>query len=501
MKVGVTDSRDTMYCDVCWKVSKECAYRLAIDQKHHGIPGLVTDVNIMLEEFDQTEGLGGFDLVIAYDLSALTLQSADPGNIFTECGWEYFTYRLIDNPACTASCPTGLVRIVAIANLHIPSTTPSCQSPKYVGSAPVSLASLSFVVSSAREFTCTVLPIRFYWPDCTANLLTNSTGSISFVNCHVFDPSMNAYIEDPNAPLPGYLGVPNSCFDTVSSAYGMRGVQFYNGFVDVVCADSVDSRGDINLNGIAYEIADVVVFLNYLILGPEAFGDHLLGSMAASDVNADGVLLSLPDLIYLMRVVMGDAAPFPKSTSDETAVVSTRDGKISVSGVEAGAVFMELKGEVSLATDRSDFVWFTAYDGTTTKVISVMPFQNVQEAIGFSGDLFAADHAELVRIEIADISGNAVKVEQEMPVSFALNPNYPNPFNPSTTISFDSPKGGAYKITVYNTAGQKVTELSGVASVGANKVELNLAGNSSGVYLYRLETEGFSATRKAVLLK
>ena len=148
-----------------------------------------------------------------------------------------------------------------------------------------------------------------------------------------------------------------------------------------------------------------------------------------------------------------------------------------------------------------DFVYFSSFDGNNTRVLALLPFANIGEIRGFSGDLFNVDNAEIVSIELVDISGNRVETNSGLPTAFDLKPNYPNPFNPSTTISFDTPKAGVYKITVYNAAGQKVTEISGVATVGTNTVELNLSGNSSGVYLYRLEAEGYSATRKAVLLK
>ena len=100
---------------------------------------------------------------------------------------------------------------------------------------------------------------------------------------------------------------------------------------------------------------------------------------------------------------------------------------------------------------------------------------------------------------MAEVPSFAVK--EALPTEFALMQNYPNPFNPSTKISFDMPKAGDYKITVYNVTGQKVTELVGNAAAGRKTIELNMESNASGVYFYKLETEGFTATKKAVLLK
>ena len=94
-----------------------------------------------------------------------------------------------------------------------------------------------------------------------------------------------------------------------------------------------------------------------------------------------------------------------------------------------------------------------------------------------------------------------------LPTSFALGQNYPNPFNPETIIEFALPKSANVLITVYNTAGQKVaTVLSEVMSAGRHQVRWSGKDNggntvSSGVYLYKFESEGFTQTRKMLLVK
>ncbi|MCK4606597.1 MAG: T9SS type A sorting domain-containing protein, partial [candidate division Zixibacteria bacterium] len=88
-----------------------------------------------------------------------------------------------------------------------------------------------------------------------------------------------------------------------------------------------------------------------------------------------------------------------------------------------------------------------------------------------------------------------------IPLSPALHPNYPNPFNPSTTISFDLPRGSKYTLTIYNVMGQKVDDFTGHARAGAVEIEWDATGKASGIYLYKLTSSGFSATRKMLLLK
>jgi hypothetical protein len=88
-----------------------------------------------------------------------------------------------------------------------------------------------------------------------------------------------------------------------------------------------------------------------------------------------------------------------------------------------------------------------------------------------------------------------------------LAQNFPNPFNPSTTISFDVPRTGNVKLSVYNIKGQLVKNLLdesmifGPQSVVWNGDDNNNRSVASGVYFYRLETNGVVETKKMVLMK
>jgi hypothetical protein len=92
-------------------------------------------------------------------------------------------------------------------------------------------------------------------------------------------------------------------------------------------------------------------------------------------------------------------------------------------------------------------------------------------------------------------------------VTRLLNPNYPNPFNPETTISFDMPKTGSARLDIFNVKGQLVKNLfNGSAPYGKtttvwNGTDKNGKAVTSCVYFYRLNTEGHSETRKMMLMK
>lgn len=89
-----------------------------------------------------------------------------------------------------------------------------------------------------------------------------------------------------------------------------------------------------------------------------------------------------------------------------------------------------------------------------------------------------------------------------LPSDFVLDAAVPNPFNPSTTLSFHAPAGTELALSVYNLRGQEVARLfDGLASGQTQSFSFNGAGMASGVYFARLEGEGRVATQKLVLNK
>jgi hypothetical protein len=89
------------------------------------------------------------------------------------------------------------------------------------------------------------------------------------------------------------------------------------------------------------------------------------------------------------------------------------------------------------------------------------------------------------------------------PKSFRLYQNYPNPFNPTTIISYELGIKSEVNLSIYSVIGQKVATLaSEKQNAGIYTVEWNASGYTSGIYLYRLQTNnGISITKKLVLLR
>jgi hypothetical protein len=100
------------------------------------------------------------------------------------------------------------------------------------------------------------------------------------------------------------------------------------------------------------------------------------------------------------------------------------------------------------------------------------------------------------------ITGFENSIKTDLPKIFTLQKNYPNPFNPSTTIEFDLPKASDVRIEVYNIAGQKVqTLLNEKKPAGSHQVEFNADNLSSGVYFYKIEAGEFQDVKKMILIK
>lgn len=94
------------------------------------------------------------------------------------------------------------------------------------------------------------------------------------------------------------------------------------------------------------------------------------------------------------------------------------------------------------------------------------------------------------------------RIAAQVPIEYKLYPVYPNPFNPSTTISFDLPEASSVLITIYNVLGQNVaTLINGRLPAGRHEREWNAARFSSGIYFVRMQAGDFVKTTKITLLK
>jgi len=94
------------------------------------------------------------------------------------------------------------------------------------------------------------------------------------------------------------------------------------------------------------------------------------------------------------------------------------------------------------------------------------------------------------------------QTSSEVPSSYSLSQNYPNPFNPTTKIKFAMQKAGDAKVIVYDVMGREVqTLVNERLQAGTYETSFDGSALNSGVYFYKLITDGFSETKRMILIK
>jgi hypothetical protein len=344
------------------------------------------------------------------------------------------------------------------------------------------------------------VPIRFFWHDCGDNSISNIMGDTLWISDHVYTYEMvditgtihygghwwlgDCQNPDPEKPSP------------------IPFIDFIHGGVDIICADSIDARGDINLNNIANEIADAVLFTNYFIYGLGVFNINVEGQIAATDVNNDGKILTVGDLVMLVRIITGDALPFPKLSPFANTVEVLNNGSVitSKSAVDVGAALFVFDGPGSVENLTDMKMLSDVVDGQLRVLVWSDNTTNIPagttDLIRVNGDV------NLVESSVSDYYGNLMNVSaaKVIPTSFALKQNFPNPFNPATNINIFLPEQADWKLDIYNVAGQLVKSFSG-NDIGEVTVTWDAAGVASGIYFYKATAGQYTDTKKMVLMK
>lgn len=432
-------------------------------------PGQRAEIGLLL---DNARPVTSFELLIHHDPIALSpLEVTVAGTRAGEFEYLEFEYDASGNP--------GNIRVLAIADILGQPATP----PLAAGSGEI--CRFAWRVVPSTLYSGQAIPVRFEYLHSQANTLIDEFGE--FV--------------------------------------GQGEITYYNGWVFV---DSIGEIriGDINLNAVAADVGDAVLFTNYF-MNPFQYPLDAL-QLANSDVNADGLLGTVADLVRLINwIVQGQAAarPLPQQQPEAVDLVLKKTGEVlhidyeSSTALGAALIIADLKSPVDperavLAPDGMEAVADTL-DGKLRVLVYSLQGSSLKAGMGHLIGLDAAVDADRVEVELASSEGSmlSASIRNEgvavVPSDFALHQNYPNPFNPSTTISFEITGSSAQRVrlAIYNALGQEVKILIDENLLpGTHQATWDGRNDhghrvASGVYLYRLSGSDHSETRKMLLLK
>lgn len=149
-------------------------------------------------------------------------------------------------------------------------------------------------------------------------------------------------------------------------------------------------------------------------------------------------------------------------------------------------------------------VYFSNNNGLSWKAINTGLTNTVVTSLVIMGtNLYAGTWGDSVWVRPINEIITGIRDQQfDLPSSFRLEQNFPNPFNPITTIKYEVPKANFVSITVYNELGKVVATLVNEnKSAGNYSTEFKAGSLASGIYFYRMKAGSFVETKKLVLLK
>ncbi len=146
-------------------------------------------------------------------------------------------------------------------------------------------------------------------------------------------------------------------------------------------------------------------------------------------------------------------------------------------------------------------------DSILVNVTAIISAPTESDTVTLNGNLsiMSDDPIDPIKNILLEVETEVLGTETEQATVITQNQlyrNYPNPFNPSTTIRFDLSKASVVTLKIYNVLGEEVTTLvSDRLSAGSYSYEWDASSLASGVYIYRLDAKGFFQTRKMILMK
>lgn len=299
-----------------------------------------------------------------------------------------------------------------------------------------------------------------------------------------------------------------------AAANGMLGITSQSGPAQNKFEMIFDLEIDNNGNLYVADINRVLIFLNAAAKADGANADNILGQSSWTS-SATG----------------GDANGF-NGNSGEGLAIDNASQKLFVADFNnnrvlgftaSSALPVELSSFTASMTGTSvKLIWTTATEVNNYGFSAERKVQNEEwKEISFiqgNGNSNSPKNYTFVdssslsgkiqyRLKQMDFDGkyeysNVIEVKVETLTQFKLEQNFPNPFNPTTTISYNLPKSGLVNLVIYDVLGKEIKRLvSEYKQAGSYKINFDASALASGVYFYSLRANDFVSTKKMLLLK
>jgi len=261
--------------------------------------------------------------------------------------------------------------------------------------------------------------------------------------------------------------------------------------------------GDLDLNGVAFEQPDFDLMLGYLLTKfPFVPWNELSESIARTDVNGDGKVLTMADLVYFRTVMNGNAIPQDKLGRPFMPGEIVRDTGLYTSDIPLGGLKLTILSPPYFVSDTviNDIHYYGLGPPVPGhRVIIALP--NSSDVIPPGAPIYAPGLLE--SIDVATPAG--VEIQPAVSLDYPaveLYGNYPNPFHGETKIHFAITRTDGYTIKIRNSQGQLVRLItSDDAYLGEHWFTWIATFQPSGIYFYEISVGDESVTGKMVLQK
>ncbi len=268
------------------------------------------------------------------------------------------------------------------------------------------------------------------------------------------------------------------------------------------------------------DISDLIYLVEYMV-----FGGPPPVCIEEADLMPDGIV-DISDIVMMIVIMYIDHLDFPPCGESQNKTTQWTEGEFVVedSAVDGRTSIVvqterELLG-IQLSLRSPDgavegravddgMEAFVGY-GDDSIIALIFDMEGVQSIAAGRQEVLVLDRECEIVSAVAindDFQRMAAEIRRNssgsaVPEGYTLFQNIPNPFNPTTEISFDLPHAGWVRLDIVNILGQTVaTVFDDQLSAGHHSVMWDGSDVSSGVYFYRLSADGFVDTKKMLLLK